>query len=130
MSVKVSQIEGMKLKAEYDGLEVISGRIDENSAPEGLSPGKLMAASLGMCTGMHVLWYLKRKGIEHSGFEISVDTINEKNSSSCVEFNTNVNLKAELTEEQKEGLMAEANRCYVGNTLKGTPAINLRLELD
>jgi uncharacterized OsmC-like protein len=130
MSVKVSQIEGMKLKAEYDGLEVISGRVDENAAPEGLSPGTLMAASLGMCTGMHVLWYLKRNGIEHSGFEISVDTVNEKNPSSCVEFNTSVNLKAELTEEQKKGLMAKANRCYVGNTLKGTPTINLRLELD
>jgi uncharacterized OsmC-like protein len=123
-------MEGMKLKAEYDGFEVISGRVDENSAPEGLSPEKLMAASLGMCTGMHVLWYLKRHGIEHSGFEINVETVNAKNPGSCVEFNTSVNLKAELTEEQKEGLMAEANRCYVGNTLKGTPAINLRLELD
>ncbi len=118
----------MKLKAEYDGLEVISGRVDEDSAQEGLSPGKLMAASLGMCTGMHVLWYLKRHGIEHSGFEISVDTVNEKNPSRCIEFTTSVKLKAELTDRQREGLVAEANRCYVGNTLKDAPAINLKLD--
>jgi hypothetical protein len=38
-----------------------------------------------------------------------------------------MNLKAELTDKQREGLVAEASRCYVGNTLKGTPAINLEL---
>jgi len=41
-----------------------------------------------------------------------------------------MNLKAELTDKQREGLVAEASRCYVGNTLKGTPTIKMRLELD
>lgn len=41
-----------------------------------------------------------------------------------------MNLQAELTDKQREGLVAEASRCYVGNTLKGTPAIKMRLELD
>ena len=39
-----------------------------------------------------------------------------------------MNLQAEPIEKQREGLVAEASRCYVGNTLKGTPAINLELD--
>lgn len=39
-----------------------------------------------------------------------------------------MNLQAELTDKQREDLVAEASRCYVGNTLKSAPAINLELD--
>ena len=37
MTVRMTRLEGMKSKAEYDGLEVISGRVDRESKPEGMS---------------------------------------------------------------------------------------------
>jgi len=52
MSVKITQIEGWKLKAEADGFTVISGRSDLESPSEGMSPGKLMSASLGLLNTM------------------------------------------------------------------------------
>ena len=72
MTVRITQIAGKKLKAESDGLEVLSGRVDEDTPPEGMNPGKLMAAVLGFCTGMHVVSYLKRHNIDHQGFEITL----------------------------------------------------------
>lgn len=129
MTVRITQNAGKKLKAESDGLEVISGRVDENTLPEGMSPGKLMAAALGMCTGMHVVSYLKRHGIDHDGFEITVDTVSASNPGRCEEFTTNLKLNAELSDKQRKGLLADVNRCYVGNTLKGTPSININLSL-
>ena len=129
MTVRITQIEGKKLKAESDGLEVISGRVDENTPAEGMSPGKLMAAALGMCTGMHVISYLKRHNIDHNGFEITVDTVNASNPGRCDEFTTSIMLNAELTDNQRTGFLADVNRCYVGNTLKGTPGININLSL-
>jgi len=129
MNVRITQIAGKKLKAESDGLEVISGRVDENTPPEGMSPGKLMAAALGMCTGMHVVSYFKRHNIVNKGFEITVDTVNASNPWRCEEFTTNIRLNAELSDSQRKGLLADVNRCYVGNTLKGTPEININLSL-
>jgi hypothetical protein len=41
MSVKITQIEGRKLKAEADGFTVISGKPDLDSPAEGMSPGRL-----------------------------------------------------------------------------------------
>jgi putative redox protein len=130
MSVKVTQIEGMKLKAEYEGLEVVSGRVDENTQPEGMSPGKLTAASLGLCTGMHVAGYLKRHSVPNEGFEITVDQVNAENPRRCGGFTTTIHVKAELADGQREALLAEANKCYVGNTLRRGATVNVTLKSE
>ena len=129
MTVKITQIEAFKFKAESDGLEVISGRVDRDSAPEGMSPGALMAAALGMCTGMHIVGYLKRRNIEYSGFEMTVDNESAEGPRRSGKFTTSITLKADLDERQLRELREEANRCYVGNTLKSGAEIDLHLEL-
>ena len=128
MSVKVTPVEGMKLSAQYEGLVVVSGRVDEATPPEGMSPGKLMAASLGLCTGMHVAGYLARHGIHHGGFEVTVDQVNAENPRRCGAFTTTIRVKARLTETQRKGLLEDADRCYVGNTLRSGAAIDVRLK--
>ena len=81
MTVKITQIEGWKLQAEADGFTVISGKPDLDSPAEGMSPGRLMEASLGLCTGLHLVSYMKKHEIEHNGFEITMENTNEKNPS-------------------------------------------------
>ena len=128
MSVKINQIEGWMLKAEADGFTVISGKPNLESPAEGMSPGKLMAASLGLCTGMHIVSYMQKNNIEHNGFEITVDTKNEKNPSRCTEFTTSIKINADLDSETIEGLLIEAGKCYVGNTIKCTPSVKIELQ--
>jgi len=128
MSVKVTQIEGGKFRAELEGLEVISGRVAPEAPAEGMSPGRLMAASLGLCTGMHVVGYLNRHGIPYRGFEIIVEQANAENPRRCGAFTVTISIEADLTEKQRKDLMADANKCYVGNTIRGSPAINLSLK--
>ena len=69
-----------------------------------MSPGSLMVASLGMCTGMHVRNYLDKNNIEHSGIEISVKNKYERNPTRVGEFTLTVSIDGELTEEQKRQL--------------------------
>lgn len=128
MSVKITQIEGWKLKAEADGFTVISGKPDLDSPAEGMSPGRLMAASLGLCTGMHLVSYMQKHNIEHNGFEITVDNKSERNPSRCVEYTTSIKIDAELDPETIEGLLVEAGKCYVGNTIKCSPTINIEIQ--
>ena len=130
MTVKITQIEGWKLKAEADGFTVISGKSDLDSPSEGMSPGRLMAASLGLCTGMHLVSYMKKNNIQQEGFEITMDTTNERKPSRCTEFTTKIKIKAKLSDETIEGLLEEAGRCYVGNTMKTAPSVKICLQSD
>ena len=127
MSVKITQIEGHKFKAEYMGVEIVSGRVDPGSVYEGMSPGALMTASLGMCTAMHVETYLSKEGIEYGGITVSLSNKYERDPVRTAEFTLDVEMDGDLTEKQREGLLEEANRCYVGNTMKGGPKININL---
>jgi uncharacterized OsmC-like protein len=96
MSVKVTRIEGGKFKAEADGFEVLSGRIDDKNPPVGMSPGRLMVASLGLCSAFHVAAYLRRQKIDAVGLSLGVEAKNEVNSSRASEFRITISVGAEL----------------------------------
>jgi ribosomal protein S12 methylthiotransferase accessory factor len=130
MTIKITRIEGLKQKAEVDGFEIISGRVDDATAPEGPSPSKLMVASLGLCTGLYAAHYLKRHNISDEGLTVEVDVKEANDPSRVTEFDVRVNLKAKLTEQEKAGILVSISRCYVGNTLKMTPEISYRLNLS
>ena len=124
MSVKVTRIEGGKFKAEVDGFEVLSGRIDDKNPPVGMSPGRLMVASLGLCSAFHVAAYLRRQKIDAVGLSLGVEAKNEVNPSRASEFRITISVGAELGVKQFEGLMEEVGHCYVGNTMRNAPKIS------
>ena len=127
MSLKVTQVEGGLFKAEYRGAEVIAGRVDPDSPYVGISPGNLMVAALGMCNGVYVEDYLRREGIEYDSLEITVDRKYERDPPRATEFDIQIDLRGELSEEERKGALEVARRCYVGNTFEGTPKINISL---
>jgi uncharacterized OsmC-like protein len=128
MTVKITQLEGNQFRAESDGYEVISGRLDEQTPPIGMSPGKLMVASLGLCSAFHAAWYLKRQKIEATSLQIDVDDMNEKEPSRASGFNITVKVGAKLDARQVEGLLAEMKRCYVANTMRGLPRFSYEIK--
>ncbi len=127
MSVRVTQVEGGLFKAEYRGAEVIAGRVDPDSPYVGISPGNLMVAALGMCNGVYVEDYLRREGIEYDSLEIIVNRKYERDPPRVTEFEIQIDLRGELSEEERKGAFEVARRCYVGNTFEGTPKINISL---
>ncbi len=46
MTVKIVRTEGDTFRAESDGYVVVSGRLNEQTPPVGMSPGKLMVAPM------------------------------------------------------------------------------------
>lgn len=130
MSIRISRVEGLKLKAEVDGFTVITGQIDETKAPEGPSPGRLMVASLGLCAELYAAYYLKKHNIPDEGLTVDITAVNERTPSRAISFDVKVSVKAKLTEQQKAGLIDNVKHCYVGNTLKTNPSINYYLEVN
>jgi uncharacterized OsmC-like protein len=127
MTVKITRTEGDQFKAESDGYQVLSGRLNEQTPPIGMSPGKLMVASLGLCSAFHATWYMKRHSIEASRLEIEVDETNDKEPSRAAGFNITIKVGANLDQRQTEGLLAEVKRCYVGNTMRGMPRFSYEI---
>ena len=121
MSVKITRFEGDQFKAEADGYQVFSGRLNEQTPPIGMSPGKLMVASLGLCSAFHVTWYLKRHKIEASSLQIEVNAINEKEPSRASAFTIVVKVGAKLNQKHVDALLTEVKRCYVSNNMRGDP---------
>lgn len=128
MSINISQIDGWKLKAEYNGVTLVSGQVSRDSEYEGMSPGKLMTASLGLCTGMHAVAYLTKHKLEYSDLEITMGTKGAGNPARYGSFKMNIKLKADLSEEHHQGLVEECNRCFVGNTLRSAPEIQIDIK--
>ena len=128
MVIRITRIAGNKMKAEIEGFEIISGRVDENTPPEGPSPGDIMIASLGMCAGVYAASYLKRHNISDEGLTVEVETQESKEPTRVSKFTVKVKVKADLSPEARTGPLASVTRCYVGNTLKGNPEIKYELE--
>jgi len=59
-----------------------------------------------------------------------VDQANAENPRRCGGFTTTVHVKAELTEEQRRALLADANKCYVGNTLRSGATVSVTLKSE
>ena len=87
-----------------------------------------MVSALGMCTGMHIETYLKEQGIEYEGIEITVKNKNDRAPPRATEFFLDIAVGADLDEKQRKGLLEEANRCYVGNTMRNGPKIHINLK--
>ncbi len=127
MSVVVTRLEGMKFKAEADGLEVVSGRVREDAPLEGMAPGRLLTASLGLCTAMTIAGYCEKRGIRADGLKVVVAAKTDKAVGRAVAFDVEINMGRPLTEEERKVVLEAARSCYVGKTLLGSPSITHRL---
>ena len=129
MSMKVTRVEGLKFKAEHQGHTIIAGRVDDQHQQEGMSPGAVMIAGLGLCTASRVIEQMMKRGWEAGGIEVTVRTKVSKDLNMATDFEVDIMLEASLTEGQRQEMLAEAQRCFVGNTLKGSPRFTYDLRL-
>jgi len=128
MTVNITRLDGDQFKAEANGYTVLSGRLNEQAPPIGMSPGKLMVASLGLCSAFHATRFLKRQKIEATSLQIEVDATNDEEPSRASLFNVIVKVGANLDAKQVEALLAEVKRCYVANTMRGMPRFSYEIK--
>jgi uncharacterized OsmC-like protein len=129
MSMKVSRVEGLLFKAEFGGHEILAGKIDEEHEPTGMSPGAVMVAGLGLCTASRTIEQMMNRGWKAKGLELTVQTKYNKDMNRASSFEIGINLEADLTEEQRQEILYEAKRCFVGNTIKSMPEFSYTLNL-
>ncbi|MBM7073200.1 OsmC family protein [Shewanella sp. 202IG2-18] len=102
----------------------------------GATPYQLVSAGLGACTSMTIRMYAKRKKIplEHVQVDISHDKIHATDCEHCEQttgkidqFTRKIILTGDLSEEDRQRLLAIADKCPVHRTLEGE--VNIKTDL-
>jgi putative redox protein len=105
---------------------VIDEPVDAGGTAQGPTPYDLLAAALGGCTSMTLHYYAQREKLPLEGVDVTVshDRQYAKDCADCVahagfihRFTVEIRLLGNLTPEQRENLLAIANRCPVKKTL-------------
>jgi putative redox protein len=94
----------------------------------GPSPYDFLAAALGECTAMTIRWYARQQQWPLDRVEVTLTHAKggiDGNSAKVDHFTKSIRIHGDdLTDEQRDKLIAVAARCPVQRTLEGTPVIS------
>lgn len=83
---------------------------------EGMEPFELLLASLGSCTAITVRMYADRKGWPLEAIEISL-TLVQDTDRKTTRIHKRIDLKGELSDDERKRLLQIADRCPVHRLL-------------
>lgn len=99
--------------------------VSQGGGNTGLSPNELLAAALATCTNVTLRMYAGRKNWDTGKITVKVSVVQK--APDQTEFHRMISFSAELTEEQKDRLLAIANKCPVHRLLEGQVQIQSEL---
>jgi putative redox protein len=94
----------------------------------GPSPTRLLAAGLASCIAITIEMYAERKGWNVGAVEVAVDV--EYEGYVPTSFDATIRLPAEVSEEQRERLLAVSRKCPVQKVLSGATAVELTHRIE
>ena len=101
--------------------------VSEGGDDLGPAPYDFLLAALGECTAMTVRWYARQQNWPLERVEVTLTHAKggiDGKSSKIDHFTKTIRVfGSELSDEQREKLIAVAARCPVQRTLEGTPVI-------
>lgn len=122
MEIKVSLLDKQKLKAEFDGFEVIADQPvssnGENSAP---GPFDYFLASTALCAGYFVKAYCQPRNLPTEGISIVQNNVKDPENKYKHTFNISVHLPEGFSEKDREGILRAVEGCSVKKAIQQIP---------
>ena len=129
MVFNISWLGDLKFKSEWNGLELISHETSDMKNLDAMPPGAIFAASLGLCTASRIIGTCQKKGWPVKDLNIKLNYKLNMVEFRADAFTLDIELKADLNEEQRKELLAEAHNCFVHKSIKHGPEITLNLQI-
>lgn len=94
---------------------------------EGMTPPEFLLASLASCAGYYAAEYLKSHGLAASGTRVRVSAEKTKAPVRLDDFRIDVDVPAELSPADQQGIERAVHKCLIHNTLLATPSIEFAI---
>lgn len=128
MEIKVAHLDGVKFAIQSRSHTILCDQPEDNGGTDtAMTPPELLLASLGSCAAYYAVQYLKTRHLAEKGTEVEVTAEKLKQPGRLGNFRIHVKCPAELTPEQREGLMRSVHHCTIHNTLLSPPRIEIEL---
>jgi len=119
MEVLVKYESEFRFSATCRGYTVTTGRgEDGNDERDGMWPAQLFEASIGMCIGGYVAKFCKEQNIPYDNMTIELSRRTRGQPSRTTRIDAKIHLDAELSEEQKQGILEAADCCHITESIK------------
>jgi uncharacterized OsmC-like protein len=129
MPVKITQVDRLVLKAEYEGFEIVAGRPSEDEDYVGMPWGVVMIAGLGLCTICRALDQVLLRGYEAKLFSAVVNTKLDESRRYAEAFDIDIVIESDMPEDKLNDILYEAKHCFAQNTFRNQPEINVNIEI-
>lgn len=107
---------------------VVDGSIAEGGDDAGPSPHDLYDAALASCKALTVVWYARRKAIPLTTVDVALERDASGERQGVYKLDVTLTLGGELTEAQREELLAVAGKCPIHKLMTAvTTEITTRL---
>jgi putative redox protein len=85
--------------------------VEQGGNDAGPSPHDLYDSAVGSCKALTMVWYAKRKGYPLENVEVTVERDASEERQGVYRLNTVIQLTGELSEAQRQELLAAARKC-------------------
>ncbi len=104
--------------------------INSKGTDLGMSPPDLILSSLAMCKAATVRFIARKKGWEVGEVEanLSQKVKRERDGSLTTNVSVRIHIEGDLTDEQRQELIKEADACYVHRMIEGNWNIEAAVE--
>ena len=92
-----------------------------------MTPPELLLASLGSCVGFYAAQYLRKFKLATEGTRVKVRAAKLKDPARLGDFEIELDVPAELSEQHREGIERSVKHCLIHNTLLNPPKIGLQI---